>query len=118
MALQSDLEIRLLQPKLAENASAQFLQESVASNKAVPVFQPLAYSFGKSIFWRLAGKKNKKKQKKNAFSLALPGLSSLFRTGWDWLASCLKIVLYSRGKLPRKRGPYLSILGCLPKDCG
>ena len=82
MALQSDLEIRLLQPKLAENASAQFLQESVASNKAVPVFQPLAYSFGKSVFWRLAGQKKKK-----AFSLALPGLSSLFRTGWDWLAS-------------------------------
>lgn len=116
MALQSDLEIRLFQPKLAENASAQFLQESVASNKIVPVFQALAYSFAKSIFWRLAGKKKKKKEK--AFSLALPDLSSLFRTGWDWLASCLKIVLYSRGKLPRKGGPYLSILGCLPKDCG
>lgn len=114
MALQSDLEIRLFQPKLAENASAQFLQESVASNKIVPVFQALAYSFGKSIFWRLAERKKKKK----AFSLVLPDLSSLFRTGWDWLASCLKIVLYSRGKLPRKQGPYLSILGCLPKDGG
>ena len=54
LALRSDLEIRLLQPKLGENASGP-IPEEVVSNKTVQV-QPSAYSFETAVFQRVTFK--------------------------------------------------------------
>ena len=87
--------------------------ENRGSLQQCQAFQPLAYSFERTILWKLAEK---------AFGLA--PLSCFLWIGWDCLTSCLnwtscavsclsclKIVLYSRGETSRKwDSSYLSIL--------
>ena len=49
LALWSDLEIRLFQLKLAENAFGPIPLEGVASNETTLCVQASAYSFGRAI---------------------------------------------------------------------